>query len=69
MYRIQKPVKYGGKDGLLVKIEKEFDNTCLALQQRQISDPKKMTVFEYYNAIDFIEKSNPKRNGKQQRHK
>lgn len=67
LYLISKPEQYGGKKGLIIKIEKDFEGDSIILQQNGIQKPKKSTVVEFYRAIQIIEKQN--KNGKSKRSK
>jgi hypothetical protein len=59
---------YGGKDGLIVKTDKQFENNCILLQQEGISNPKQISIIEFYQAIELIKKQREK-DGKPKKHK
>lgn len=56
-----KPKVFGGRDGLEVKTLKWFPEICTLLQQNGISQPKRMTVLEFYQTVETIEKQAPKK--------
>lgn len=49
-----KPKNYAGCDSVEVKYDKQFENVCLLISQKVNVDAKKMTVLQFYNAIDRI---------------
>ena len=53
-----KPKIYGGDKGIILKIEKDYESECIILAQHGITDPKKKTVIEFYQAVNIIEKQN-----------
>lgn len=55
-YKRSEPVLYGGKDGILMKLEKDFELNCLLLQQNGIQNPEKISVFKFYQGIELIKK-------------
>ena len=48
------PKLYAGSESVEVKYDKQFESTCLLIAQKTNMDAKKMTVLQFYNAIDNI---------------
>lgn len=53
-----KPKVFSGPDSFEIKNDKQFNDLCLTISKSLNVDVKKLTVFEFYNAIDYIEKNN-----------
>lgn len=51
-----KPKTYTGSDSVEVKYDRHFENTCLLITQKTGADAKKMTVLQFYNAVDNVKK-------------
>lgn len=51
-----KPKVFSGPDSFEIKNDKQFNDLCLTISKSLSVDVKKLTVFEFYNAIDYIEK-------------
>lgn len=49
-----KPNAFDGSSSIEVKYDKQFESTCLLIAQKTSMDAKKMTVLQFYNAIDNI---------------
>lgn len=49
------PKKYDGSDGIEVQSIKLFNTLCTVLEQFGVSEPKKLTAFEFYHKLDLIE--------------
>lgn len=49
-----KPKTFNGKDSILIKMDKQFEQMCLVISQKLNSNAKVMTVAEYYNAVEII---------------
>lgn len=49
-----KPGIFAGSDSVEVKYDKQFENACLLISQKLNTDAKKMTVLQFYNALDNI---------------
>lgn len=49
-----KPKDFGGNQGVEVTFDKEYESTCIAIGSELHLDAKKMTVIEYYHAIEFL---------------
>lgn len=50
------PKCYTGKDSVEIDFDKQFETMCLVIAENTHADAKKMTVLEYYNAYQYIEK-------------
>lgn len=48
------PKSFIGSESVEVKYDKQFESTCLLISQKTSMEAKKMTVLEFYNAIDNI---------------
>ncbi len=53
-----KPKVFSGPDSFEIKNDKQFNELCLTISKSLNVDVKKLTVFEFYNAIEYIEKNN-----------
>ena len=54
MLNMHTPKVFIGSDSVEVKYDKQFESTCLLIAQKTSMDAKKMTVLQFYNAIDNI---------------
>lgn len=54
MLNMHSPKIYIGSESVEVKYDKQFESTCLLISQKTNMDAKKMTVLQFYNAIDNI---------------
>ncbi len=54
MLNMHTPKVFIGSDSVEVKYDKQFESTCLLIAQKTNMDAKKMTVLQFYNAIDNI---------------
>lgn len=50
------PKQYTGSNSVEIRYDKQFESTCLLIAQKTNIDAKKMTVLQFYNAIDNIKK-------------
>ena len=48
------PKVFMGSESVEVKYDKQFESTCLLIAQKTSMDARKMTVLQFYNAIDNI---------------
>lgn len=48
------PKIFIGSESVEIKYDKQFESTCLFIAQKTNMDAKKMTVLQFYNAIDNI---------------
>jgi hypothetical protein len=53
---MSRPKQYDGAGGMEVQMKKSFTETCVLLSQHISADPKKMTVIEFYTALDTVRK-------------
>lgn len=53
-----KPKVFSGPDSFEVKNDKQFNELCLTISKSLNVEVKKLTVFEFYNAIEYLEKEN-----------
>lgn len=54
---LHKPRSFEGPKSAEIMYDKSFENTCLALQFKlKIHNAKKLTVFEYYSAVENLNK-------------
>ena len=54
MLNTHTPKTYIGSESVEVKYDKQFESTCLLIAQKTSMDARKMTVLQFYNAIDNI---------------
>lgn len=54
MLNMRTPKTYMGSESVEVKYDKQFESTCLLIAQKTNMDARKMTVLQFYNAIDNI---------------
>ena len=54
MLNMHTPKTYIGNESVEVKYDKLFESTCLIIAQKTNMDARKMTVLQFYNAIDNI---------------
>ena len=54
MLNMHTPKTYMGSESVEVKYDKQFESTCLLIAQKTNMDARKMTVLQFYNAIDNI---------------
>lgn len=54
MLNMYTPKVFIGSDSVEVKYDKQFESTCLLIAQKTNMDARKMTVLQFYNAIDNI---------------
>lgn len=54
MLNMHTPKIYMGSESVEVKYDKQFESTCLLIAQKTSMDARKMTVLQFYNAIDNI---------------
>lgn len=58
------PQKFDGSNGMEVKFLRGMEETCILLSQHISRDPKKMTVFEFYQAFQTIKEQIKAKNKK-----
>lgn len=54
MLNMHTPKVFIGSESIEVKYDKQFESTCLLIAQKTNMDARKMTVLQFYNAIDNI---------------
>lgn len=54
MLNMYTPNVFIGSESVEVKYDKQFESTCLLIAQKTNMDARKMTVLQFYNAIDNI---------------
>lgn len=54
MLNMHSPKSYIGSESVEIKYDKQFESTCLLIAQKTSMDARKMTVLQFYNAIDNI---------------
>lgn len=54
MLNMHTPKVFIGSESVEVKYDKQFESTCLLIAQKTSVDARKMTVLQFYNAIDNI---------------
>ena len=54
MVNMHTPKVFIGSDSVEVKYDKQFESTCVLIAQKTNMDARKMTVLQFYNAIDNI---------------
>ena len=48
------PKAFTGTGSVEIKYDKQFESTCVLIAQKTSMDARKMTVLQFYNAIDNI---------------
>ena len=54
LINMHNPKPFIGSESVEIKYDKQFESTCLLIAQKTNMDAKKMTVLQFYNAIDNI---------------
>ena len=54
LINMHNPKSFIGSESVEIKYDKQFESTCLLIAQKTNMDAKKMTVLQFYNAIDNI---------------
>lgn len=49
-----KPKQFGGKQGIEISYDKEFESSCIVIGSELHLDAKGMTVMAYYQALEFL---------------
>ncbi len=68
LLRMQKPKCFLGSASVEITYEKQFENACLLISQKTSMDAKKMTVLQFYNALETI-KAQAEAGAKRLKHK
>lgn len=53
-----KNLDIGSTESAAVKLEREFEETCIVLQVNHVANVKAMTVIEFWSALVYFEKKN-----------
>lgn len=53
-----KPKVFSGPNSFEIKNDKQFNELCLIISKSLNVEVKKLTVFEFYNALEYLEKVN-----------
>lgn len=69
MLNMHSPKSYIGSESVEIKYDKQFESTCLLIAQKTNMDAKKMTVLQFYNAIDNIKQQLEAESKSVKRHK
>ena len=56
LFGMYNPKCFIGSDSIEVSYDKQFETTCLLIAQKANMDAKKMTVLQFYSALDTIKK-------------
>lgn len=69
MLNMYSPKSYIGSESVEIKYDKQFESTCLLIAQKTNMDAKKMTVLQFYNAVDNIKQQLEAESKSVKRHK
>lgn len=69
MLNMHSPKSYIGSESVEIKYDKQFESTCLLIAQKTSMDAKKMTVLQFYNAVDNIKQQLEAESKSAKRHK
>lgn len=69
MLNMHSPKSYIGGESVEIKYDKQFESTCLLIAQKTSMDAKKMTVLQFYNAVDNIKQQLEAESKSVKRHK
>lgn len=69
MLNMHSPKSYIGSESVEIKYDKQFESTCLLIAQKTNMDAKKMTVLQFYNAVDNIKQQLEAESKSVKRHK
>lgn len=56
IFAMYSPKSFAGSGSVEIKYDKQFESACLIIAQKTNADAKKMTVLQFYNALDVIKK-------------
>ena len=54
LFNMYSPKNFDGSESVEVKYDKQFESMCLLISQKVNVDAKRMTVLQFYNAIEMI---------------
>lgn len=69
MLNMHSPKSHIGSESVEIKYDKQFESTCLLIAQKTSMDAKKMTVLQFYNAVDNIKQQLEAESKSVKRHK
>ena len=69
LINMSSPKTFIGSESVEIKYDKQFESMCLLIAQKVGLDAKKMTVLQFYNAIDTIKKQIEAESKQVKRHK
>lgn len=69
MLNMHSPKSYIGSESVEIKYDKQFESICLLIAQKTNMDAKKMTVLQFYNAVDNIKQQLEAESKSVKRHK
>ena len=69
LINMHSPNTFIGSESVEIKYDKQFESMCLLIAQKVGLDAKKMTVLQFYNAIDIIKKQIEAESKQVKRHK
>ena len=69
LINMSSPKAFIGSESVEIKYDKQFESMCLLIAQKVGLDAKKMTVLQFYNAIDTIKKQIEAESKQVKRHK
>lgn len=55
-FSLYKPKPFYGKSSVEIAYDKQYENSCLLISKQTGVDAKKMTVLQYFNALELIKK-------------
>lgn len=56
LFSLYKPQQFTGKDSAEIRYDKQFEGACLVISQKTNMDARKMTVLQFYTALDNVSK-------------
>lgn len=56
LFGLYKPQQFTGKDSAEIRYDKQFEGACLVISQKTNMDARKMTVLQFYTALDNVSK-------------
>lgn len=56
LFNLHKPKIFTGKESVEIKYDKQFESACMIISQKAHMDAKRMTVLQFYNTLENIQK-------------
>lgn len=56
LFSLYKPQNFVGRESAEIKYDKQFESACMVISQKTGMDGRKMTVLQFYSALDNISK-------------